>query len=109
MPIPWGLVVAATLLSAGTMALIWLAAVPWGPLVCPAVYPSPQNCLASHRAGTGVVATVVVVLTYLATLLSALLRTRRRRSLAVVGVALLGVAPVVAYLAVASAPGFVLT
>ena len=105
-PVPWGRVLAATLLAAATIALIWIAAVPWGPVVCPAVYPAPRNCFAWDRAGTGVVATVVVLAVYGATMLLALVGTRRRKPLVVVGVVLLAVAPVVSYLAVAWIPGF---
>lgn len=105
-PIPSGLVFAATLLAAATIAVIWIAAVPWGPIVCPAIYPAPRNCFASDRAGTGVVATIVVLVVYAATMLLALVGMRRRRHLVVVGVVLLAVAPVVSYLSVAWIPGF---
>ena len=105
---PVGLVVAATALTLGTIALIWFAAVPWGPLVCPAIYPAPRNCFASDRAGTGLVATGAVIAVYVATLLFALNPTVRSRPLALAGVVLLGTAPVVTYLAVAWIPGFAL-
>jgi len=101
-----GLAVAAFALALGTILLIWLAAVPWGPIVCPAILPAPRNCFASDRAGTGLVVTVAVVAVYLATMLCALLPTTRSRPLVIAGVVLLGIAPVAAYLAVAWIPGF---
>lgn len=103
---PWGLITAASLLAAGTIVLIWVAAVPWGPLVCPAVYPAPTNCFASHRVGTGVVASIGVGVLYLATLLVAVIGGRRRSRWVAVGVFLLALAPIVAYLLVAWLPGF---
>lgn len=105
-PVSWGLVVAATLLAAGTIALIWLAAVPWGPIVCPAIYPAPRNCFAADRAGTGLVVTVVVLVIYIATMLLALIGARSRRPLVIAGVVLLAIAPLVSYLLVAWIPGF---
>jgi len=103
-----GLIVAATTLALGTIALIWFAAVPWGPMWCPAIYPAPRNCFASDRAGTGLVATVMIAAVYLATMLFALNPMVRSRPLVITGVALLGIAPVVSYLAVAWIPGFAL-
>ena len=107
-PISWGLVVAATLLAVGTVALIWLAAVPWGPLVCPAIHPAPRNCFAADRAGTGLVTTIIVMATLLATILLAVLGRGRTRELTIAGVILLALAPVVSYLTVAWVPGFAL-
>jgi len=105
-PFPWGLTVASTLIAAATIAMIWLVAVPWGPLVCPAVYPAPTNCFESHRAGTGVIATIGVSAIYLATMLLALSRRARRGSWALAGFVLLVLAPVASYLSVAWLPGF---
>ena len=105
-PIPWGLAVAATALTAGTLLLIWFVAVPFGPVVCPAIYPAPRNCFAVDRAGTGLVVTVIVITVYVGTLLLALAGSRRRRPLVVCGVVLLAIAPLIAYLAVAWIPGF---
>ncbi|QEV99337.1 hypothetical protein F6J84_03900 [Microbacterium caowuchunii] len=105
-PTMWGLVVAATLLTAGTIALVWLAAVPLGPIVCPAIYPAPRNCFTSDRAGTGLVATIVVLVIYIATMLLAFVGTHGRRPLVIAGVVLLAIAPLVSYLSVAWIPGF---
>jgi len=101
-----GLVVAATALALGTILLIWLAAVPWGPMVCPAIYPAPAYCSPSLRAGTGLIASIVVAAVYVATLLFALNPLVRSRPLVITGVALLGIAPIAGYLAVAWIPGF---
>jgi len=102
-PVAWGLVIAATLLAAGTIAVIWLAAVPWGPMVCPAIYPAPRNCFEADRAITGVLVTIVVLVVWIATVLLALVG-RRRRGPVIAGVVLLALAPVLSYLAVAWIP-----
>ncbi|GGD76112.1 hypothetical protein GCM10007269_18960 [Microbacterium murale] len=99
---------AATLLAGVTVALVWFAAVPWGPLVCPAIYPAPRNCFASDRAGTALVVTIVLLAVYLATMVMALI-DRRDRRLATVGVILLAIAPVISYVSVAWIPGFPLS
>lgn len=103
-PLPWGLILTATLLAGGTVALIWMAAVPWGPLVCPAIYPAPRNCFAENRAGTGLIATIAVVLVALATILVAAIG--RRRAWVIPGVIALALAPIVSYLCIAWMPGF---
>lgn len=105
-PIRWGWVIAATLLAAGTVALLWFAAVPWGPLVCPAIDPPPRNCMESQRVGSALVATIAVLAVYAATVLFAVVGRPRWHALVVAGVVLLAVAPIVAYLAVAWMPGF---
>lgn len=107
-PISWGLMLAATLLAGVTIALVWFAAVPWGPIVCPAIYPAPRNCFASDRAGTALVVTIVLLAVYLATVATALINRRGRR-LAITGVILLAIAPVISYLSVAWIPGFPLS
>lgn len=99
---------AATLLAGVTVALVWFAAVPWGPIACPAIYPAPRNCLASDRGGTALVVTIAVLAVYLATMVTALI-DRRARRLAIVGVILLAIAPVISYMSVAWVPGFPLT
>jgi len=83
-----------------------LAAVPWGPIVCPAIYPAPASCFASNRVGTGLVVTIVITAVYVLTLLASFAGGRGWHRVAVVGVCLLAVAPVVAYVAVAWIPGF---
>jgi heat shock protein HslJ len=105
--VPWRLMSAATLLMLGTVALIWLAAVPIATGVCPAIDPPPTNCQPSFRAGSGLVATVITVGIWAATITIALLwRRRAARPFVVSGVVLLALAPAVTYLAVAWSPGF---
>lgn len=106
-PVPWGLVVMATLLAAGTVAFIWLVGVPVGPVVCAAVYPPSSNCFLEHREGSALVMTVIVVGLFAVTMLLAAF-LRRPRGLLVAGVLLLVVAPFVSYAVVAWAPGFVI-
>lgn len=96
-----GLMVAATLLAAGTIALIWLVAVPWGPIVCPAIDPAPSNCQQSHRADNATIATVAVLGVYVVTMLFNLVVSLRRRSVVVAGVAVLAISPIAAYVFVA--------
>ncbi len=91
---------------AGTIALIWFAAVPWGPLACPAVDPAPRNCFASNRAGTALVTTIIVVVIYVATMLLALIGQRRTQAWTIAGVVLLAIAPIASYLLIAWLPGF---
>lgn len=105
-PLSWRSIIAATLLTAGTIALIWLAAVPFGPVVCPAIHPAPRNCFASDRAGTGLIVTVVLIIIYAGTAAFALFRPRHGRPFVIAGVTLLSIAPVITYLAVAWIPGF---
>lgn len=105
-PLAWGSVIAATLLAAGTIALIWLAAVPFGPVVCPAIYPAPASCFASSRVGNALIATVVVAVVYAVTMYFALAGERRHRGFVIAGTSLLAIAPIVSYLAVAFIPGF---
>jgi hypothetical protein len=104
-PMAWGFVVTATLLAGATIALIWLAAVPWGPVVCPAIYPMPTNCVPEYRAGTALVMTLIVVAAYIATVLVAT-RGRRSRALVIAGVAMLALMMIASYLVIAWAPGF---
>jgi len=99
-------VAAATLLTAGTLALIWFVAVPVGSGVCPASDPPPTNCWASYRAGTGVIASLVTLVLYVIALLIALRGTSTRRRLAVAIVVLLALMPAASFVAVAFSPGF---
>lgn len=105
--VPWGLVIAAAVLGGATIALLWLVAVPLGPVVCPAIDPAPANCLPENRAGTALVVSGVVGVVALATVLFGVL-VRRPRGPVVAGAVLLAPAPIVAYLVVAWSPGFVL-
>lgn len=105
--VPWRLLTAATLLMLGTVALIWFAAVPIATGVCPAIDPPPTNCQPSFRAGSGLIATIITVGIWAATITIALLWHRRAaRPFVVPGVVLLALAPAVTYLAVAWSPGF---
>lgn len=104
-PVLWGLLLTATLLAAGTVALIWLVAVPVGPVVCAAVYPATSNCFLEHREGSALVMTVIVVALYVLTMLLAAF-LGRPRGVVVTGVILLAIAPFVSYAVVAWAPGF---
>lgn len=104
--VPWRLLAAATLLMLGTVALIWLAAVPVGTGVCPAVDPPPTNCQPSFRAGSGLIATIITVGVWVTTITISPLWRRAARPIVVAGVVLLALAPVVTYLAVAWSPGF---
>lgn len=106
--VPWGILVAATLLAAVTIAIIWLAAVPWGPMVCPAIYPAPSYCLPEYRAGVVTIATIIVVLIYAATVIAAFSGGRWRLA-ARIGTGVLVAAPIVTYLCVAFIPGFAVT
>lgn len=105
-PVRWGAVVAAVLLSAGTVILVWFAAVPFGPIVCPAIDPAPQNCIVNNRAGTALIVTAVVAVLGVATLLLAVLAPRRGRGFVIAGIVLLAIAPFASYLTVAWSPGF---
>lgn len=51
-------------------------------------------------------ATIVVLVVYVATMLVALVGTRNRRPLVIVGVVLLAIAPLISYLSVGWIPGF---
>ncbi|KQP71400.1 hypothetical protein ASF40_06400 [Microbacterium sp. Leaf288] len=93
--------IAATLLAVGTIVFLWLVAVPWGPIVCPAIEPAPLNCQQPHRADSATVATWVVLGIYALTMLFALVAPIRRRSVVVVGVTLLAICPIAAYVFVA--------
>lgn len=97
-------VLAAVLLTAGALVVIWFAAVPLGPIACPTIDPPLPNCLRQNREGTALVATVIVLMVGVtATLLAAF--TDRRQPV-VVAVTLLAIAPVVAWLVIGQMPGF---
>lgn len=100
----WATSLIATLLTLGTLALIWLVAVPIGPMVCPTIYPAPRNCFTADRASTAIVVTIVLVAVYLMTIAMTLAAPRMRRG-AIAGLILLAAAPVLAYLTVAWIPG----
>ncbi|WP_374974656.1 hypothetical protein ACEYYH_12175 [Microbacterium trichothecenolyticum] len=103
--VPWGILITATLFTAATIAIIWLAAVPWGPLVCPAIYPVPKYCIPDYRTGVAAIASIVVALIYAATVVAACAGDRWRLA-AKIGTGILVAAPIVTYLCVAFIPGF---
>jgi hypothetical protein len=105
--IPWRRLAVATILAVGTVALLWLVAVPVGPVVCPAIYPAPLNCFAGNREGSALIMTLVVGTLYILTLFAAAI-PGRRRILTTAGVVLLAIAPFVSYAVVAWSPGFTL-
>jgi len=104
-PIAWGRLIVATILTAGTIALVWLVAVPLGPIVCAAVEPPMSNCIETNREGSALVMTVVIGALYLVTVLVALLK-RRPPGILHACIVTLALAPIVSYLVVVWAPGF---
>ena len=102
-----GVVVAAAALALASVLLVWAVAVPWGPLVCPAVYPAPTNCRAEFRVGTGLLASIVIGVAFLLTLLVAL-RRPAWEGVVIGGIILLVAAPFLAYVLVTGLPGFLL-
>ena len=100
-PLPWSLILIATTLTAATIVVIWLAAVPFGPLICPAIEPPPRSCIASSRAGTAGVVSAAVGLVYVATILAAILGRQCFKVWVLTGVILLAVSPIFGYLTVA--------
>lgn len=104
-PVVWRPLVAATVLATATIAVIWFIAVPVGPVVCPAIYPSPPNCFAANRAGTGLWATVATVIVWVGSIVAGLSRPHLGRIAAKAGIGLLAIAPFVSYVLVAWAPG----
>ena len=105
-PVAWRLIIAATIFTGATIALVWFIAVPLGPSVCAAIYPPARNCFWSDRLEKGLVVSVAVVVIYIATVTLALMKNRRHHKLVVSGVALLAVAPILSYLAIAWIPAF---
>ncbi|MBO0980691.1 META domain-containing protein [Microbacterium sp. SD291] len=98
--------VAAVLLMVATVLVIWLAAVPWGPIVCAAISSPAPHCIFENRVGTGAVVTVVVVAVGLATASASILRRRGHRLGVRVGLVLLAILLFIAYPVVAWSPGF---
>jgi hypothetical protein len=102
---PWAIIITATALTAVTVIIIWLAAVPWGPVVCPAIYPMPTYCIPEYRTGVALLATITVILVCAGTIIAAIAGGKWRRA-AGIGVGLLIAAPIASYIAVAFTPGF---
>lgn len=102
----WKAIVAALLLTAGTVALLWFVAVPWGPVACPAIDPPPTNCVPAYRSGTALLLTCVVFAVCVATV-GVALWAPRRRGLIYAGLTMSAIAPIASYAAVALLPGFV--
>ncbi|PZU47506.1 MAG: hypothetical protein DI566_05035 [Microbacterium sp.] len=101
-----GLIVATVLTTLATVGLIWLAAVPFGSGVCPAVDPAPLNCSPAQRAGSGLVATICVTVVGALNVALGLWGGRRARPIVIAGLVVLAVAPFVSYAAVAFSSGF---
>lgn len=104
-----GLVIASVVLSLGTVALIWLTAVPFGSGVCPAIDPAPLYCSSEQRAGTGLVATICVLALGIVNVVLGLSRRRSARPFVIVGVVVLALAPFFTYGFVAWSDGFPLS
>jgi hypothetical protein len=97
MSMRWVPLVVATVLLVAALLIVWLVAVPVGPLACPAIYPAPRNCTEPGRSGTAVVVTVVVAALYVATVLLALRGRRSRRPLVTTGVLAIAAASPIGY------------
>lgn len=104
--VPVGQIVIATLIAVAAVVVIWLVAVPAGPVVCPAIMPSPTNCMASFREGTAVVITVVTLAVYVATVVIAFTVGRRRPALVTAGIVVLGIMLLAAWPLIGLLPGF---
>jgi hypothetical protein len=100
-----GGVVASTALLIGTLGLIWLVAVPFGPEVCSLAMPGPRNCFTTERTTAGAAWTAIVCIVYIATLAVAIVGGRLR-VLAIAGIVVLSLAPLASFLAVAWIPAF---
>ncbi|GAA3037835.1 hypothetical protein GCM10010462_25810 [Microbacterium dextranolyticum] len=103
-----GLISASVLMTCATACLIWLAAVPFGSGVCPAIDPPPLHCSPARRAGTGLVATICVVIVGALAVVLALWGGPRARPLVIAGVVVLVMAPFVTYAVVAFSAGFLI-
>ncbi len=99
------LTLSAVLLAGGTVALIWGVAVPWGPVICPAIDPAPRNCRPDHRSGTATITTAIVGVIFVVTVFCGWVFPRRQAYLSG-GVVLLALAPFVSYPLIAFLPGF---
>jgi hypothetical protein len=97
MSMRWVPLVVATVLLGAALLIVWLVAVPVGPVACPAIYPAPRNCTGPGRSGTAVVVTAVVAAIYAMTALLALLGRRSRRPLVIAGVVALAAASPIGY------------
>ncbi|WP_299086746.1 hypothetical protein [uncultured Microbacterium sp.] len=104
--VPVGLIVTATLLTVATLAVIWLVAVPVGPVVCPAIMPPPTNCMPSYREGTAIVITAASLVIYIATVVAAFTVGRQRPATVMAGIVLLGIMLLGAWPLIGLLPGF---
>jgi hypothetical protein len=106
--ISWRAITIATTLSGATIALLWLVAVPWGPIICTAIYPAPTNCDPNYRAGTALILTAIILVIYLATAALAFTVRAQFSDLVRVGIVALAVLLLISYFIVAWYPGFLL-
>ncbi|MDQ1129547.1 hypothetical protein [Microbacterium sp. SORGH_AS_0888] len=98
----WRLLTTATVFGAVTIALIWSLAVPYGVLVCAA---DSTACYPQFRAGSGVIASCAVAVLLAGTVTVGMFAPRLR-GIIISGVAVLGAAPLVTYVAISYSPGF---
>jgi len=104
----WRAIAIATALAGATIALLWLVAVPWGPVVCPAIYPAPTNCDPNYRAGTALILSAIILVIYLATAALAFTVRAQFSDFVRVGIVSLAVLLLISYFIVAWSPGFLL-
>lgn len=93
---------AAAGLAVASILLIWLVAVPVGPMACATTMPPTENCVITYRACDGAILTGIVLLIALATLTIGVLNRTNARNIVIAGTVLLVfllllVYPVVAY------------
>lgn len=104
--VPARQLVIATVLAAATLAVVWLVAVPLGPVVCPAIMPAPTNCMSSYREGTAVVISAVTLVVYTATALLAFTAGRRHPAIVTGSVVVLALVLLAAWPLIGLLPGF---
>ena len=102
--VPIGQIAIATLIAVATVVVIWLVAVPAGPVVCPAIMPPPTNCMPSYREGTAIAITAVTI-----TVVIAFTVGRRRPALVTAGIVVLGIVFLAAWPLIGLLPGFPLS
>ncbi|MEV7827352.1 hypothetical protein [Microbacterium enclense] len=94
------------LCAVAAVVLIWSVAVPTGPDACVLTYPGPRNCFISDRLDAAVVSTVVLGVTSAGALVASVALSRRWPWAVGAGVALVVLAGLVAFVAVAWIPAW---
>lgn len=84
-------------------------ALPLGPVVCSAIYPTPTNCDPTYRVGTTAVLTGIILVMYFVTVILGFTVRSRFPGLVRAGVIALVVLLIVSYFIVAWSPGFVIS